>query len=200
MNFQELMQRMYELDQPVIEEPNEGNLFTGNLAKARADGKDQADLDGDGDMEKVHEDDIEECGMDMGPMSSMKQPDNVSMNVSMNGSGAGGIRDLLDTLRNIDDTSGGDDLGALIGKMDDPGMEKPMDMKKPVIVGDNIPVDEFANEPDEMYAPASAATPTGDDLHSKGAEFPKVNGGGNPMTMEGLIQKLDSLYQDVKNR
>jgi len=33
----------------------EGNLFTGNLAKARAAGKKQADLDGDGDMEQVQE-------------------------------------------------------------------------------------------------------------------------------------------------
>ncbi len=31
----------------------EGNKFTGNLMKARAAGKKQADLDGDGDMEKV---------------------------------------------------------------------------------------------------------------------------------------------------
>ena len=33
----------------------EGNKFTGNLAKARAAGKTEADLDGDGDMEKVDE-------------------------------------------------------------------------------------------------------------------------------------------------
>ena len=33
----------------------EGNRFTGNLMKARASGKKQADLDGDGDMEKVLE-------------------------------------------------------------------------------------------------------------------------------------------------
>jgi hypothetical protein len=32
---------------------DEGNKFVGNLMKARAQGKDQADLDGDGDMEKV---------------------------------------------------------------------------------------------------------------------------------------------------
>ena len=37
------------------EKTEEGNKFTGNLAKARADGKKQADLDGDGDMEKVQE-------------------------------------------------------------------------------------------------------------------------------------------------
>ena len=43
----------------------EGNMFTGNLAKARAAGKKEADLDGDGDMEKVREgeDMCNECGM-----------------------------------------------------------------------------------------------------------------------------------------
>jgi hypothetical protein len=34
---------------------SEGNKFTGNLMKARASGKKEADLDGDGDMEKVKE-------------------------------------------------------------------------------------------------------------------------------------------------
>jgi hypothetical protein len=37
------------------EKTEEGNKFTGNLAKARADGKKEADLDGDGDLEKVDE-------------------------------------------------------------------------------------------------------------------------------------------------
>ena len=47
------------------DEMEEGNLFTDNLAKARAAGKSEADLDGDGDMEKVHEgeDTCMECGM-----------------------------------------------------------------------------------------------------------------------------------------
>ena len=47
------------------EKTDEGNKFTGNLAKARAAGKKEADLDGDGDMEKVHEGDesCNECGM-----------------------------------------------------------------------------------------------------------------------------------------
>ena len=44
------------------EETAEGNKFTGNLAKARAAGKQEADLDGDGDMEKVREgNDNETC-------------------------------------------------------------------------------------------------------------------------------------------
>ena len=37
------------------EKTDEGNKFTGNLAKARAAGKKEADLDGDGDLEKVKE-------------------------------------------------------------------------------------------------------------------------------------------------
>jgi hypothetical protein len=37
------------------EKTEEGNKFTGNLAKARAAGKKEADLDGDGTMEKVDE-------------------------------------------------------------------------------------------------------------------------------------------------
>jgi hypothetical protein len=49
---------------------------------------------------------VEECGM--GPMTSpmsspMPQQDNVSMNVNMSGSGAGGIRDLMAILKNIED-------------------------------------------------------------------------------------------------
>jgi len=42
--------------QPMSEDDmEEGNKFTGNLMKARAAGKKQADLDGDGDMEQVRE-------------------------------------------------------------------------------------------------------------------------------------------------
>lgn len=50
---------------PVKEDDvEEGNKFTGNLAKARAAGKEEADLDGDGDMEKVRENEVtcETCG------------------------------------------------------------------------------------------------------------------------------------------
>ncbi len=52
-------------DESEEDEVEEGNKFTGNLAKARAQGKEEADLDGDGDMEKVREgeDDCMECGM-----------------------------------------------------------------------------------------------------------------------------------------
>lgn len=187
MNFQDLYRKIAEMDQPVGEELKGGQK--------------KLDVDKDGDIEaddladlrakKVDEELIDECGM--GPMSSPQdQQDNVNMSVNMSGAGAGGIRDLLDILRNLesgDSEMGGDDLGALIGNMD----------KEP-IVGSQMAVDEFANEPDEMYAPQSAVTPTGDDLHSKGAEAPKVNGGGNPMSMESLISRLSSHYDAVKSR
>jgi ribosome-associated protein YbcJ (S4-like RNA binding protein) len=41
----------------------EGNKFTGNLAKARAAGLKKADLDGDGDMETVREESLDELDM-----------------------------------------------------------------------------------------------------------------------------------------
>ena len=41
----------------------EGNRFTGNLAKARAAGLKKADLDGDGDMEAVREENLDELDM-----------------------------------------------------------------------------------------------------------------------------------------
>jgi hypothetical protein len=51
---------------PVKEDDmEEGNKFTGNLAKAREQGQEEADLDGDGDMEKVDEgygEPCNECG------------------------------------------------------------------------------------------------------------------------------------------
>lgn len=54
-----------EEDSEEEEVTDEGNKFTGNLAKAREQGKEEADLDGDGDMEKVKEgeDNCNECGM-----------------------------------------------------------------------------------------------------------------------------------------
>ena len=118
MNFNELFQKMRELDAPVAEELKGGQK--------------KLDVDKDGDIEaddlkdlrdkKVDEEVVDECGM--GPMSGMSQgqQDNVNMSINMNGAGPGGIRDLLDILRNIeqgsDDPDSGE-LGDLIGAMGD---------------------------------------------------------------------------------
>jgi hypothetical protein len=127
--------------------------------------------------------DVEECGgmPSMGSMGSMapKQQDNVNMSVNMSGQGAGGIRDLMSILKNIE--QGGDRA------------------EKDMVVG----LEQMANEPNEQTAGMNAVIPTGDDLHSKGGEAPKVNGGGNPMQQgvsEGLLDQLNNLYTEVKLR
>jgi hypothetical protein len=64
-----------------------------------------------------------ECGMPIaigGPAGAPKQQDNVTMNVSMNGSGAGGISDLMKILRNIEGSDNKDphqhDVSQLFGE------------------------------------------------------------------------------------
>lgn len=181
MNFQELIARLESLENPT--EESAGATTSGAIASG-------------GMPEK--QDEVEECG-DMMPMSTPRQQDNVSMNLSMNGSGAGGIRDLLDILRNLEHSEGDDsDLGDLINKMG----SRP-DSKKDIMIGSEI--DEFANSPDSTnnpdpaYAPMNRMTAKGDDLASKGGEAPKVNGGGNPM-QEQLASRLANMYEEIKQR
>ena len=64
-----------------------------------------------------------ECGIPIaigGPAGAPKQQDNVTMNVSMNGSGAGGISDLMKILRNIEGSDNKDphqhDVSQLFGE------------------------------------------------------------------------------------
>jgi hypothetical protein len=155
MNFQDLLQKMKDIDEGLESQ----------------------------DKYMTADQDVEECG-GMAPMSSMssmapKQQDNVNMSVNMSGQGAGGIRDLMSILKNIE--QGGSDA------------------EKDMVVG----LEQMANEPDEQTVDVDAVTPTGDDLHSKGGEAPKVNGGGNPMqrgVSEGLLDQLNNLYQEVKLR
>ena len=140
-------------------------------------------------QESMGEDGMEECGMSMPPMPP-KQQDNVTMNVSMNGSGAGGIRELMAILKNIED--GGNDKELDIHPHTGHDHEEP-------VFGDME--EEFANSPETATASIDAVTATGNDLASKGAEAEKVNGGGNPFNVdEGLLSHLTNLYQEVKSR
>ena len=54
-------------------------------------------------------------------------------------------------------------------------------------------------EPDPTTYDMDAVLPTGDDIHSKGREAPKVNGGGNPLA-ETLMARLSAHYQSIKER
>lgn len=186
MNFNELMQKMRDIDTnaPVVE---------------------------------VSEEIVDECGMmgGMSPMSTPPQQDTVTMNVSMNGSGSGGIRDLMAILKNIEDggheepemaldmePEGPEDLG-------DKGMDMDVLVKKMEPPKMDLIDDDFENEPDEVYAPIQAMTPSGDDLHgnaSRGDQGDRFDGQaprGEPILkirVESLMPKLSSLYEEIKNR
>ena len=166
-------------------------------------------VQGDGVSAYPVEECMGECGEDMSMPAHQKQPDSVNMTVSMNGQGPGGIRDLMNILRNIED-----DME--IDQPAEPEHEVPHhDMHKPhgddeIIIGQPAddeeevmfaePEDEcnmnfeeepemeeeqdnsYANNPDVRKMAVAAVVPTGDDLASKGnITAYKKNGGDNPM-------------------
>ena len=124
-----------------------------------------------------------ECGGMMSPqMSAPKQSDSVTMNVSMNGSGAGGIKDLLDIIRNIENAGGQDTDAVLVGVEAEEAID-----------GD------FGSATTEPNPRMVAMPDSGDDLHREKEEYPKANGGGNPMRMrETLVSKLSARYNEIK--
>lgn len=143
-------------------------------------------------LKSIEEGSVEECGMPMMP-GSPKQSDSVTMNISMNGSGAGGIKDIIDILKNIE--HGGSD------------MHGPRDDDDEVVVGSPKGIEvhtdeEFGNSldgaSDTEEFPLDVMFRKGNDLASKDAEALKVNGGGNPM-QEALIRKLSEHYNSIKN-
>lgn len=119
-----------------------------------------------------------------------KQSDSVTMNVSMNGSGAGGIRDLMGILKNIEDGGSAEPHG---------------DSDDEIIIGSPEGLDAKMAELEDSYEnephPATTGTniSTGNDLASKGAEAEKVNGGGNPFNVdESLVARLSQHYESIK--
>ena len=144
----------------------------------------------------------EECGaMPIGISGPPEQQDNVTMNVSMNGSGAGGIRDLMAIIKNIEDS--GHEHGHTDVLVGEPSEEEPIMGAIVQSMGHEHDMgEEYENSVDggsepEVYG-IDAVTPTGNDLASTGGnEFPKVNGGGNPM-QEALISRLAQMYDEIK--
>lgn len=197
MNFQELIQRMTDIDKSVTEADKADKDYDGDGEVES--GKDEyygsrmkAAFPKDKEKEKaVDEAFIDECGTDMPSsmmgMSTPKQSDSVTMNISMNGSGAGGIKDLMAILKNID--SGPSDMGG-----PDADIIIPMGGgDKPEIIGD-----EYKNEPDEMYSQHDMNQ--GGDLNRPKKAYPKAAGGDNPMALENLKNRLGNLYEVVKSR
>jgi hypothetical protein len=150
-----------------------------------------------------------------------KQQDSVTMNVSMNGSGSGGIKDLMDILRAIEhgeehhaepehgveihpDTHG--ELGnAIFG---DPEMHD-----EPLFGDSDEEMEETMGDDGKRFANSAhggsgthvhgvdAVTPTGDDLNKGTKGIPRYSPGNNTLKIrEGLVEKLGNLYNEVKAR
>ena len=195
MNFQDLLAKMKQLDetvpaaigamaaQAIAKKAKAGNPATPASTDNPWNDAEPTKECGDGDtnpkavLPSGPNDDMltGECGSMMSPMSAPKQSDSVTMNVSMNGSGAGGIKDLLDILRNIEKSDGQDSDDILVGI----GAEE-----------------DFDNTPN----PQQVAVPdSGDDLHREKDAYRAVNGGDNPMRMhENLVAKLSAKYEEIK--
>ena len=136
------------------------------------------------------ENDLDECGSSMSMSAPIPpQQNNVSMNISMNGSGVGGIRDLLDILKHINS-------------------DKPEDtvaLGKKIVIGDTYEDtnldDSFENEVDPTTYDTSAVLQTGNDLASKGSVASTVtNPGDNRMrglAEDSLVNRLHSLYNSI---
>ena len=60
--------------------------------------------------------DLSECGSTPMQAEHPAQPNSVTMNVSMNGTGSDGIRDLMDILKNIEQTIDGNDSHVVVGE------------------------------------------------------------------------------------
>jgi hypothetical protein len=221
MDFKELMARMVELDQPVQEADTSDKDYDGDgevesgkdeymgsrdkaIKKAMGNDDDEETKESLDELADEVQRDMDECGlpgmstMPSGMMGDRapKQQDSVSMNLSMNGSGSGGIRDLMDILRNLDDTGSSHDHDSDMGLDLDLDSPKLMIAKKEPVLGD-----EYANSPDVQMGQDNFPIDHGDDLHKPKASYSdKPYRGDNPMAVEGIKNRLDSLYNNIKNQ
>jgi hypothetical protein len=108
------------------------------------------------------------------------------MNLSMNGAGSNGIRDLLDILRNLDGDEG----------LDMPDMDSgmPIVMKAMGDEGERMPLE------DEMYQGIDAVTQGGGDLNRPKGAYAAAQPGDNAMAVESIARQLKGLYEEIKNR
>jgi len=180
-----------------------------------------ADLD---NRPMTESDTVESCGSPMGS-SPIAQQDTVSVSVNMNGSGAGGIRDLMAILKNIENTDGdmpdmphmdistpGDMTGDLMDPTDmdsaddEDALSQIMRLSgKPTMLpgndgmdGAEKPQEGFVNQPDENYSDISALThDNAGGLNQPHKQYKKEYPGDNPMA-ESVKNKLLNKYQSYK--
>jgi tetratricopeptide (TPR) repeat protein len=150
------------------------------------DNPDAIEHDQEYDESIMQENPVAECGGEIATIpTNHKQDDSVSMTVNMSGSGKGGMKDLLDILRDIESTSDKpsiDDTTMIIGTSDN----------------DQETDEAFANQPREKYSTIKDIIKSGNDLHkSKDSYSDKPYRGDNPMAIK---EHLQSLYNFVKSK
>jgi hypothetical protein len=157
----------------------------------------------------------------MGHQEPPKQQDNVTMNVSLNGSGSGGVRSLMNILKDIEDGGDSDSAHALFGEPHDGDAEEPImgDMVKAMSHDQGeeecyTGMEEEMGDDGETWANSAhgdmghhthgidAVTFSGDDMNSKGkisplARAPGTNAMRHPMH-ESLVDKLTAMYETIK--
>ena len=170
----------------------------------------------------------ETCGMSpmSSPMSSpMPQQDNVNMNVNMSGSGAGGIRDLMAILKNIEDgdqqqvspsiaggleisgdmdSTGGDELAQMLRLTgQDDGSDSLSD--KEMIPGNDNSSDgpELDDEPEDKFKDESFVNEPDENYNDVGAVTTDAGGGLNGSKQQikhGSTPGNNPLPESVKQR
>lgn len=217
------------LEEQAVEEDDvgESNKFIGNLMQARRDGQKEADLDGDGDMEKVRpgtvseDQQLDECGMvdgSMSPMNGMEADDSGKINVSANFDSESGRKSLTVTaegdqaeelaqiLKLSGMMGGGQDHehpGSIpvVGTMDAGGAEELAKMLRHSGIQES-----YVNEPDEKVESTEKILDQGDDLHRKKRSYHKAENGDNPSNVkestivESLEKKLWAEFMKEKSK
>lgn len=138
---------------------------------------------------------VAECGMMPDMQQSQGQEDTVSMSINMNGTGTGGIRDILNVLRNIEGSN-----DSITEPKIEPAVKKEPGMDF-MTLGDTGDVEKegFANSPDEVYHDISASTPNGNDLNRAKQSFKHNPLGGDNKMAESIAERLAQRYEEIKS-
>lgn len=172
-------------------------------------------------LESVQE--IEECGIDEGPMPTPMTPpvadgDPVRMNVNLSAAGKDHVADLIDMMKNaglgnakpvdakmLAPRLDMERLRSIVDKpMDDPDIPGKDDVegdKDLTAMGcnDDMEYEEgYANEPEEEFGDMSDAIPDGDDLNRKKKQFKAAQPGDNAMAMENIKAQLYAALAEKK--
>ena len=177
MNLKDLIAKMTAIEEGV----------TPPLAPEHTDGA------GAGDS---YNNDVEECGMPVAIGGPAPQDNHVTMNISMNGTGSDGVRNLMNILKDIENGETKPHMGhehepeaPLMGSM-----VRAMGQEEDV--GEEYENSVHGHKGAHTYG-VDKIIAKGDDMHSKGHGALKHNGGENPMH-ESLVNRLSQMYAAIK--